>query len=115
VFVAVVLSACAALAAFEGFSNGDAMSRSGAAARGLTPGIGPMALQARLDSVSDESLLVRAAGRRGSVRAGALGLGLLVALAAARRATANGRRGSRQRTSMASASSRAPPATVALS
>jgi hypothetical protein len=109
VLVAVVLSASAALAAGEAVFDRDAAGRSAPAAEGVPTGVGRMALQARLDSAKDDLLLMRTASSRGRLRVGALALGLLVALAAARRATVCVPARSWRRSSMVSASSRAPP------
>jgi hypothetical protein len=113
VLVAVVLSASAALAAGEALFDRDATGRS--AATGLPAGVGRMALQARLDSVADDLLLMRTASGRGRLRVGALALGLFVALAASRRATASVPARWWRRSPMVSASSRAPPRALSFS
>jgi hypothetical protein len=110
VLVAVVLSACAALVSFDGLYDGDAPSRAAAAAtRGLAAGIGPMTVPPRLDSVDDASRLVQMATSRSRLRFAALGVAVMVAVAATRRIRAVVRGASGQRISAAFTSSRAPP------
>jgi hypothetical protein len=107
VLVAVVLSASAALAAGEAIFDRD--GRATTAVGGLPTGVGRMALQARLESVADDLLLMRTASSRGRLRVGALALGMFIALAAARRATVAPSPRPWRRSAMVSASSRAPP------
>ena len=107
-FLAVALSVCASVAVF-GPGGHEPSAQDG---RGLPAGISRLALQARV-SASDDPLLVRVPSTRALRWASALALGLLLFLAAAQRVAVREHGRPRQRTSAASALSRAPPHAIA--